>query len=497
MPQVDFTWYQPVNEIQRQFHVSNARHRLLIGGYGGGKTFPAMIEAFRHMWDNPRHEFLVARNTWDSLEQNIESEMLEVAEMTKSIKKWDKTKHDLYLWNDHKCMFRPLSLSRAQLKGMHLCGFLLDDPDEQEYWGVITFLYSRLRDKFVKAKAYRTIVTANWEGYHGLWRTFMKDKNPGEFSPEDPYAYWMVRTDDNPTLQPDYVKDLSRIHSEAWMDRYVYMQNLDRYSGLVYPEFGRHNFEDLSWIKDREKSKDMMKIMVVDNGLGVTAVVKMACDWRHIYIYDEWYKQGIVSSELGEYLRGEMMADNYRAVVIDPASARGDQTSGTSVKADLWDKYRIRTEGAVNDRTTGIQIVRDFLKPADEKEPPVIQFDARSCPNARAEFRKYRRKMPRDFDEDSFDYSDDVVKKHDHTMDCIRYGCCYFRRFITKVGRIQDMIKRERKELWKARLEKMKLYQENPRLRRAHKLQDIYRRNGYKLQGQKVVRINSEQRIEA
>ncbi len=494
MPSINFSWYKPINEIQRHFHLSQARHRLLIGGYGGGKTFPAIVEAFMHILKNPRHEYLVARNTWDSLEQNIEVEMLEMAEMAGAIKKWDKTKHDLYLWNDHKCMFRPLSISRAQLKGMHLCGFLLDDPDEIEYWQIIGFLFSRLRNKFVKASSFRTIITANWEGYFGLWRTYMKDKDPGQWAKDDPYAYWLVSTEDNPTLPDHYVTDLAKIHSEAWMDRYVYMRNLDRYSGLVFPEFGRHNFDDLSWCNDPEKTKDMTKIMVVDNGLGVTAVIHMATDWEHIYVYKEWYRKGAVSKDLGEYLRGELIKDNYRKVVIDPASARGDQTSGTSVKQDLWDRYRVRTEGGVNERSVGISIVRDFLKPADKDTSPVLKVDARACPNVRDEFRKYRRKMPKDFDEDSFDYSDDVVKKFDHTMDCIRYGSCELRKFIKKVTRVEDMLKKERDRIWKERLEKLRLYKENPRLRRQHKLREIYRKEGYKVEKGKMKLYDKEKR---
>ena len=64
----DLSYYKPVNQTQTEFHQSRARHKLLIGGYGAGKTYPAIHEVLLHCLDNPRHEFLVARNTWDTVE---------------------------------------------------------------------------------------------------------------------------------------------------------------------------------------------------------------------------------------------------------------------------------------------------------------------------------------------------------------------------------------------------------------------------------------------
>ena len=65
---VDFSYYKPLNEKQALFHESNATNKLLIGGLGAGKTYPAIHEAYFTCYDNPGHEYLVCKNTWDNLD---------------------------------------------------------------------------------------------------------------------------------------------------------------------------------------------------------------------------------------------------------------------------------------------------------------------------------------------------------------------------------------------------------------------------------------------
>jgi len=234
---VDFSYYEPINKKQEEFHRSKAMHKLLIGAYRSGKTYPALHEAFFICFDNPNHEFAVFRNTWDSLKDNIEKDALRIADNANAYIKWDKTKHDLYLKSGTVMRFRPLTLKREQLKGMNLCGFLVDDPDEDRYADVISFLYTRLTNPpNVKAKYFSSIICANFEGRKWLWKTYMRGKEEGG---DDMFAYWILKTEDNPTITKEYIKGLELIHSKSWMDRYIYAK-LDTYSGLVYPEFNPH-----------------------------------------------------------------------------------------------------------------------------------------------------------------------------------------------------------------------------------------------------------------
>ena len=192
--------------------MDKAKNKLLIGAYRSGKTYPSIHEALFICSDNPGHEFGVFRNTQQSLETNVQKDFLTVAENAGCVKKngWKKSSGDLTLWNGTVVRFRPLSISRAQAKGMNLCGFLIDDPDVTRYKEMISFLFTRLTDPpGVKANYFETIICANYEGHDWLWQTYMRRRLPGG---DGMFAYWFCKTQDNPTLSPDYIEIQKSLH---------------------------------------------------------------------------------------------------------------------------------------------------------------------------------------------------------------------------------------------------------------------------------------------
>lgn len=427
---VDFTYYKPINRRQAEFHASKAKHRLLLGGFGSGKTYPAIHEVFFHCLENPGHNFLVFRNTWDSVSDNIEKEMVEVAREAGVLKKFNKTDHDLILINDCTIMFRPLTLSQKILKGYYACGIMFDDPNVAKHQNTIGFLFSRLRDKAslkVKATRFITIFTANWEGKDWLWKTFMKglegDKPEGG---DDKFAYWILPTDENPTLGEDYISNMEMTHSKEWMDRYVYMKNMEKNIGLIYYMVNRKTHHMSK--KDMPLNKLAFKIRCIDTGLGITCIYKMGTDRKNIYIWGEKYEKGWESGDLGLYLQKDKKKFLTNRDIIDPSSARKEQTSGTSVKADLKRNYKVNTVGADNDVMAGIRSMKDFFKPALGKPRIFIDFD--ECPKWVYESERYRWKEPNDSDFDELQYKEEPVKKDDHAMDATRYGHQFLKKYI-------------------------------------------------------------------
>ena len=475
---IDLRYYEPINRQQREFHASKARHKMLIGGYGGGKSYPAIHESLFHCLENPKHEYLVMRNTWDVLEKEIQEDFLRVCRETGLIKKWSSEKHDLVLPNDTLIMFRPLSLKRANLKGMHLCGFLIDDPDVNRYQDDISFLWSRLRNPpHVKASRFQTIITSNWEGRNWLWKTYMQERAEGG---DDDFAYWVCPTDENPTLPENYIDDMAKMHSQEWMDRYVYCK-MDSHIGLIYGDFSRnsHHLDQNKMLKTdtgAPREDIRARIMAIDvGGTHPTCVLKMATDGAAIYIYDEWFRRGIKVSALGEYLQGELRKDMYNRVVIDPASARGEMTSGTSIKDLLQRAYGVRAEGANNDVHTGINLIKDLMQPAEG--PPRIYIDCNRCPNLVGELQTYRYKEPSNMDFDAMGYEEVPVKKNDDAVDAMRYGVMYLWRMMRRNQRADfEKVKRDRN--WEQR-KKLRLYKENPEMIRQKELIDEYRKLGF------------------
>ena len=477
-PIFDFSYYNPMTEKQKDFHASTAMHKMLIGGVGAGKTYPAIHEAFFICGDNPNHEFAVFRNTWDSLEDNIMSDMLKIGRDANCYhpKNWNKSKHDLILYNGTKIMFRPLGMKLEQIKGMNLCGFLIDDPDVNRYRRAISFLWTRLRNPHgAQAKYFETIVCSNWEGKNFLWQTYMRRKPEGG---NDKFAYWVCSSADNPTLPPHFIEDLRSIHSEAWMNRYVFC-NLDSISsGLVYNEYNdKVHDADLSWCKKRKSDHKFMKILAIDVGItAATVVLKIATDFNKIYVYDEWYRKDARSDVVAEYIKRAVAHENFDTMIIDPSSAKREQTSGTSVRDDFKKKHGLIFKSGNRDINYGIEIIKSLLTVKDGK--PGLYIDPVSCPNTVRELEIYRWKEPKNSEFEDLAYKEEPVDVDNDCMDTLRYGGVYFEKKLINRNNKSEVIQQKRELLWKERLSKMKMYQkgtgrnrpdpETMRLRKIH-----------------------------
>ena len=367
---INLSYYSPINQEQREFHASKATHKLLIGGFGSGKTYPAIHEAIFHCIDNPDHQFYMFKNTWDFVEEHLLEDVKKISDDCGLSKGWNQEKKNLTLYNGCVIKFRPLTLGKKKFKGINCCGFLIDDPDIARYSELIAFLYSRLRNTpHAIANRFQTMITANLEGRDWLYLTFMKDKKSGkDRAPggDDKFSYWICPTDHNPTLPESYIADLEEIHSEEWMNRYVWCK-MDSFIGRIYPSFDRilHNMSR----KEMEKKAFFHRTLPLDVGIThATAYLDMFTDGEAIYILKEFYKKGLIGPQVGNQIIDERKTlyekgGFFNTMVIDPASAKTDQTSGTSMRQLLWDDFRLQFITATNDVSPGIIIVQDLLKP--------------------------------------------------------------------------------------------------------------------------------------
>jgi len=425
----DLSYYKPINKNQEEFHASLAKHKLLLGGVGAGKTYPAIHESIFHMLENPGHKFYVFKNTWESMKASIEDEMISVMRSAKLFDEKDymRDAHMVTLKNGLKCYFVPLTLKRSIIKGLNMCGYFIDDPDMNKYTDTVSYLPTRLRNVAGGAKATRfvSIITANWEGRNYLWKYYMKDRNPGG---DEKYAYWILPTEENTELPEDFIENLAHTKSEDWMNRYVHMTNISQNIGIIYHMLDRKKHH-VSY-ENMPVSAFTHNILSTDTGLGVTAVYNISTDRKAIYIWKESYKKGWLSSHLGLYLKSEKMKKRYLAMMIDPASAKKEQTSGTSVKEDLKKNFGINCEGADNSVIPGIRAVKDLLQPA--VGPPRLFIDFDRCPELIKEMEVYRWKEPPDLDLDEIGYIETPIKKKDHGCDASRYGVQKIKRYLVK-----------------------------------------------------------------
>jgi len=463
---VDWSSYEPVNKVQEEFHESKAKHKLLLGGYRAGKTYPAIHEALFTCFDNPGHEYAIFRNTWDSLEENIQKDFLEVAANYNAYnpKDWDSQKHNLVLRCGTTIKFRPLSMGRKQLKGLSICGFLVDDPEVNRYKDVISFLFTRLTNAAGRpdAKYFSSIICANYEGHDWLWKTYCRRREQGG---DGLFAYWFCKTTDNPTLQADYIEVQSAIHSKAWMDRYIYMKQ-DSYSGLVYDEYNPKKHDaDLGWCF---KDHSLYKIRVIDLGIThPTVVLDIATDFKKIYFYNEWYKTGIRTADLGDYLINSSHKETFNKILIDPKSNAKDQTSGVSPRNILRKDFGIVTTFANNSEKYGIEILKGLL--TERNSEIYVYVDPIRCPNLVRELETLSWQAPEMADFDELGYVEKVKDIDNDCTDCARYGVVFLKPKLKLYRNADDVLKLRREQQWEDRINKLKLYKESPELFEMHK----------------------------
>lgn len=493
---VDFSYYKPINENQKAFHKSKVKNKLLIGAYRSGKTYPAIHEALFICFDNPDHEFAVLRNTWDSLKDNVEKDFIRIAKQSKALLKWDKTQHDLTLKNNTIVRFRPLSMKRHQLKGMNLCGFLIDDPDVNKHKETIAFLFTRLTNPpNVKAAYFATIICANYEGHNWLWKMYMRRRNKGDNNCNSMFAYWFCKTVDNPTLDSDYIPIQEALHSKAWMDRYIHGVE-DSYAGLVFDEYTpKVHDRDLAWCVD---DNNLHKQLIIDLGIThPTVVLKIATDFKNLYIYDEWYQVGIRTANLGEYLlKLKHGKEIFAKTLIDPKSCAKEQTSGTSPRKILKDDYGIRVHLANNNIRYGIEVTKGLftVRQTENSEGNLIQIthiyvDPVKCPNTIRELESLMWVEPEMTDFDELAYKEIPEDKDNDCTDCVRYACVDMRKYLRGLGAKERMMENRIADHRRERLSKLRYYKDKPMLKRMNEtkqLRELHYGKGFKSRRIKV-----------
>lgn len=466
---IDFSFYKPINEKQRQFHLSESRHRLLIGGVGAGKTYPSIFESYRHCYKNPNGFYVVIRNTEETLRQ-LALEYTEFGlehDLIQSHKSPRQEGYTIILHNGCIIKFFAAAKGANSLKGWNACGFHIDDLNTYKYGEVARYIFTRRRQKGGR-KSYtdiKTIWTANWEGRDWLYYTFMHDEETGRLKEEqrdyDGFAWWLLTTDMNPTLGEDFIRDLERTHSEEYINRYVKMVDFDDLSGLIYPDLaeGLHN-KDLSFcISDN----NLIKVTGIDVGSTVSTVMSIATDGKSVYVYDEWYKRNVTIEDLGLYLQRLRHNEKFRCNLIDPSAARGEMTNnrGESIRSLLQKDFGIRTEAANNAVHYGIEVMKNLMKPAVGE--PRLYIDKARCPNFYREAREYVWKEMKGRTEMS-QYTQEPVKQNDHALDATRYGVIYISKFLEKAF---NSLKKDREELFQEKLEKLPMYKMKPALKEA------------------------------
>jgi PBSX family phage terminase large subunit len=367
---------------QARFHASPARYRALGGGIGGGKTLAACAEAILVSLEHRGTRGLIARQEHRTLDMVV-------------------------LQGGSEILFRGLD-EESKIRNLDLGWFFVDQAEEisEDMW---LTLIGRLRHP---AGPHRAWVVFNPAGHDWLWRRFVHRPGSG-------YAFFPVRTTDNPALPADYVESLLRDYPREWVERFV-NGSFDTFAGQVYPGFDRARHvlptgEVLAYLglSDRDPPSERRQAVLggMDFGLrNPTVLLWAGLDPEgRIFVFDEYVRSGeVVAEHVREILSRPVLPS---LIFADPAGWNRDPVAGYS-PAQMYTDAGFPLVRGNNDVLAGIARVAELIHQGR-------LYIADRCETLVRQMVEYRWQDPRR--PERVNLPERPVKKDDHAPDALRY----------------------------------------------------------------------------
>lgn len=225
---------------------------------------------------------------------------------------------------------------------------------------------------------------------------------------------------DNPHIEEDAIKEFELSLTEEEKEARLHGRFL-HLSGLVYKEFD----PNIHIVDDFLVPPLWTRYMAIDpHERTPTAVMWMAVDTKgNHWIYDELWLENMDLRSIAYAIQAQQGQDKPRVSLIDPHNDKDNVVAGGfNVRKELM-RHGIYTERANSDTQLGKSRIRKALKPVYNVLSKTVQPQLRvfrSCTQTIYEFQHYLwDEFKRNKEEHGI--KDQVRKKDDHFMDCLRY----------------------------------------------------------------------------
>ena len=244
---------------------------------------------------------------------------------------------------------------------------------------------------------------------------------------------FVVSTDirDNPHLSEEAIKDFEANLSEEEKEARLHGRFM-HLTGLVYKEFN----PTIHICEPVDVKPTWSSFMAIDPHERMpTAVMWFAVDNNdNHYIYDELWLKDMDIEQIAHAIHVQEGSKTPRIRLIDPHNDKDNVAAGGfNIRKELM-KYGVYCERANSDPQLGKSRIRQALKP---RYSPILKTEvpqlrvSRSCPQTIYEFQHY---IWEDYKrhKDEYDLKEQVKKKSDHFMDCLRYIYNWGPRYIVQ-----------------------------------------------------------------
>lgn len=234
--------YEP-HPHQIVFHQDTHKYRALVSGVGAGKTRMGVEEVIKWSQLYPGSLGVIGRLTSKALKETTQRRFFEVCD-PRLIESFNISEGHLWLKTNavdeegkpiySEILFMHLD-EPGPLGSLDISYFWIDEAHEPDGTEVpeATFdmLCARLRHP---VGPWRGFVTSNSGGKDWVWDKFF---NPSKRHIYKEYIGWTAPTSANAKYLPEgYVEELSRTHSQAWVDRFL-NASFDAFEGQIFTDF--------------------------------------------------------------------------------------------------------------------------------------------------------------------------------------------------------------------------------------------------------------------
>lgn len=364
---------------QTTFVRDMARYPAAIGGIGSGKTFVGAAKVVSRL--NRRELGLVCAPTFPMLRDATQRTLFSM--MRDLGVRFDYNKGEKLLTvpgSGHEILFRSLD-DPDNMRGPNVSYAWVD---EAAYVSDVAWRVIKGRTRVGDMQ--QAWITTTPKGRNWIWEEWVHHA-------DDRHTMYRFRTDENPTLDPEYLAGLGYEGKFAAQELGGDFVSFD---GLVYEAFDR---ERNVQVVDCDGWRTVLGVDVGARNPTVVLVLRVAGDGR-VHVEREYYQRGMSASDITAMIEDACDENPPEAVYIDPSAA--------AYISDLaGDGYPV--EKAVNDVQTGIQRVASAFGVGLTVDP--------SCVHTIAEFESYQ------YPDERRANSDNPIKQNDHCMDALRYGC--------------------------------------------------------------------------
>lgn len=432
-------------EHQHTFHEDTHRFKGSFGGYGTGKTLTDREEFYKHMCITPEGNGLIGANIISQFDATIKRD-IEADIPQALVQSVSAQKNYIDFINGYRLMFRPFD-DPDKLRSLNLDFFLILEASEVR-GEAYTQLKTRIRN-LAATKAKRDpktnepLFTYNRQGVPQPvlefdWRQGIIESNPDsgwiktehlaysdaihtfgtlrEVPKVDPkkkdpaISSYIVASDCNVYLPPNFIEDVKRNKPLWWVARYV--EGSFMYSeGKVYPNASK------CVVPDYQIPREWKRILAHDYGLVDPSVFLIgAIDQRRgkLVIYRELRVQEKSIKELSDYF--------FRVTADVPAggwvcSPLIDPKSGTKRDYGMTNLLTHYLEYGINFEPGAIGLDARIFKLNTYIEGGSIEIQA-GCKHLIKELEDYKFQTARHA---STELSDKPVDKDNHSINCLEW----------------------------------------------------------------------------